>query len=341
MERKITAEEVENFLERNKDFTESFFIRNATPSMIDRWYEERNILGVERRLHSCIIDRKGTSYNFAKSPVNTLSEEERTDENEEEANEDSLIYTPRRYSEPPSPVQEHDKKLTSSCAPRSLSEKRKPNKRNLLKQTDIKTMSLDRNRFLKEKIPDGSTKHDIPRYILPTFGASDEFNYIKPALRKAKSLPIRKSTLAKLINSTVYLRASPTLDWHNKQDLKSASERDFFNEVVRDITKDLNLRTLCYRVLVNVGIITNARKGSVFLLDEDNGEKILICCFDNIDVHFVSKKDTDRRYSETLKTFGKGIVSHVAKTGETICVENITEVRICFSVVFSTYITII
>ena len=51
-----------------------------------------------------------------------------------------------------------------------------------------------------------------------------------------------------------------------RQELESLNERELIFELVKDICNDLDVRSLCHKILKNVSILTNADRCSLFLV---------------------------------------------------------------------------
>ena len=51
-----------------------------------------------------------------------------------------------------------------------------------------------------------------------------------------------------------------------RQELESLNERDLIFELVKDICNDLDIKSLCHKILKNVSILTNADRCSLFLV---------------------------------------------------------------------------
>ena len=88
-----------------------------------------------------------------------------------------------------------------------------------------------------------------------------------------------------------------------------------FKLFIKDICNDLDVRSLCHKILQNVGILTDADRCSLFLVAGDpgtNSQYLLSNLFDvssNSTVEEISK-------NEIRVPWGVGIVGYVAKTGE-------------------------
>jgi dual 3',5'-cyclic-AMP and -GMP phosphodiesterase 11 len=51
-----------------------------------------------------------------------------------------------------------------------------------------------------------------------------------------------------------------------RQELEALNERELIFELVKDICNDLDVRSLCHKILKNVSILTNADRCSLFLV---------------------------------------------------------------------------
>lgn len=148
-------------------------------------------------------------------------------------------------------------------------------------------------------------------------------------LRKASSLPpttahILSALLESRVNVPQY--ASSAIDY--KYRLKETNEREFFLELVKDISNDLDLTNLSYKILINVCILVDADRCSLFLVEGPAHKRTLVSKF--FDVH---SGTTVRPSSSTLNSnevqvpWGKGIIGYVAEHGETVNIPNAYEVN--------------
>ncbi|XP_054477200.1 dual 3',5'-cyclic-AMP and -GMP phosphodiesterase 11A [Anoplopoma fimbria] len=146
-------------------------------------------------------------------------------------------------------------------------------------------------------------------------------------LRKASSLPPTTAhILSGLLESRVSLPqyASSAIDY--KYRLKETNEREFFLELVKDISNDLDLTNLSYKILINVCILVDADRCSLFLVEGPAHKRTLVSKF--FDVH---SGTTVRPSSSTLNSnevqvpWGKGIIGYVAEHGETVNTPNAYE----------------
>ncbi|XP_028971726.1 dual 3',5'-cyclic-AMP and -GMP phosphodiesterase 11A isoform X1 [Esox lucius] len=146
-------------------------------------------------------------------------------------------------------------------------------------------------------------------------------------LRKASSLPpttahILSALLESRVNVPQY--ASSAIDY--KYRLKETNEREFFLELVKDVSNDLDMTNLSYKILINVCILVDADRCSLFLVEGPSHKKTLVSKF--FDVH---SGTTVRPSSSTLNSnevqvpWGKGIIGYVAEHGETVNIPNAYE----------------
>lgn len=54
------------------------------------------------------------------------------------------------------------------------------------------------------------------------------------------------------------------------------SEADLFMELIRDVSNELDIDVLCHKILVNVGLLTRADRGSLFLAKGPPDNKYLV-----------------------------------------------------------------
>jgi hypothetical protein len=47
-------------------------------------------------------------------------------------------------------------------------------------------------------------------------------------------------------------------------------------ELIRDVANELDIDVLCHKILVNVGLLTHADRGSLFLTKAQSSKKVLV-----------------------------------------------------------------
>jgi len=99
----------------------------------------------------------------------------------------------------------------------------------------------------------------------------------------------------------------------SRTDLQSLDETELILELVKDICNELDVRSLCHKILQNVGILTDADRCSLFLVGGDPGHQYL-----ESNLFDVSSNSTVEEVSAKHKikiNWGVGIVGNVAQTG--------------------------
>uniref|UniRef100_A0A8C8K6I6 Phosphodiesterase n=1 Tax=Oncorhynchus tshawytscha TaxID=74940 RepID=A0A8C8K6I6_ONCTS len=137
-------------------------------------------------------------------------------------------------------------------------------------------------------------------------------------LRKASSLPPTTAhILSALLESRVNIPQYPSTAVDFKYYLKEHNEREFFLELVKDISNDLDLTSLSYKILVFVCIMVDADRCSLFLVEGSANKKTLVSKF--FDVHAgITVLPSMSNSDEVQVPWGKGIIGYVAEHGETV-----------------------
>ncbi|XP_074856869.1 dual 3',5'-cyclic-AMP and -GMP phosphodiesterase 11A isoform X1 [Carettochelys insculpta] len=140
-------------------------------------------------------------------------------------------------------------------------------------------------------------------------------------LRKASSLPPTTAhILSALLESRVSLPQYPPTALDYKCYLREHNERQFFLELVKDISNDLDLTSLSYKILIFVCLMVEADRSSLFLVEgAAAGKKSLVSKF--FDVHAGTPLlpcCSTESSNEVQVPWGKGIIGYVAEHGETV-----------------------
>uniref|UniRef100_A0A8C9Y9K1 Phosphodiesterase n=1 Tax=Sander lucioperca TaxID=283035 RepID=A0A8C9Y9K1_SANLU len=136
-------------------------------------------------------------------------------------------------------------------------------------------------------------------------------------LRKASSLPPTTAhILSALLESRVNIPQYPSTAVDFKYYLKEHNEREFFLELVKDISNDLDLTSLSYKILVFVCIMVDADRCSLFLVEGTGNKKTLVSKL--FDVHAGTTVLPSMKSDEVQVPWGKGIIGYVAEHGETV-----------------------
>ena len=120
-------------------------------------------------------------------------------------------------------------------------------------------------------------------------------------------------------------KSSPTRSRKAVIDIKSVDDRGLLMELVKDIANDLELNSLCHKILQNVLILTKADRGSLFLV---HGKGTDMCYLASKLFDVTCDSTAEESEKEVRVAWGKGIIGYVAKTGEAVNIANAYEVSL-------------
>ncbi|XP_057313858.1 dual 3',5'-cyclic-AMP and -GMP phosphodiesterase 11-like isoform X2 [Hydractinia symbiolongicarpus] len=102
------------------------------------------------------------------------------------------------------------------------------------------------------------------------------------------------------------------------QELKVLDEHALLVELVRDIANDLEITSLCHKILQNVSILTDGDRCSLFLVQDygPHGQRMLVSKV--YDVNADSNVEEVQAKEEISVPIGTGIIGYVAEHGETV-----------------------
>ena len=102
------------------------------------------------------------------------------------------------------------------------------------------------------------------------------------------------------------------------QQLKKMSKHELIMELVRDIANELDVNSLSHKILVNVNILLNADRSSLFLREgEGENYNLVSRLFDVREGSSVAESMHDEAEAIRIRC-GVGIVGYVAQTKETV-----------------------
>ncbi|XP_045025389.1 dual 3',5'-cyclic-AMP and -GMP phosphodiesterase 11 isoform X4 [Daphnia magna] len=104
----------------------------------------------------------------------------------------------------------------------------------------------------------------------------------------------------------------------NRNELKSLDEKELIFELVKDICNDLDVRSLCHKILQNVSILTKADRCSLFLVQGERGSESRCLVSKLFDVCSQSTLKEMEKKEEIRIPWGSGIVGYVAQSGEPV-----------------------
>lgn len=119
----------------------------------------------------------------------------------------------------------------------------------------------------------------------------------------------------------------------SRMELQQLDEKELLMELVKDISNDLDLTSLCHKILQNVSLLVNGDRCSLFLVrGPKEGPRSLVSKV--FDVNAESKLDDIKDLAEIRIPWGTGIVGYSAATGETVNIADAYEVRALTRCVF-------
>ena len=102
-------------------------------------------------------------------------------------------------------------------------------------------------------------------------------------------------------------------------------------ELVIDICNDLDVTSLCYKILQNLSILLNADRCSLFLVQgKGTNEKSLVSKLFDVSSDSTYEEICDRE-EEIRVPWGTGIIGYVAQTGEAVNIPDAYQVRLVIS----------
>ncbi|XP_055948615.1 dual 3',5'-cyclic-AMP and -GMP phosphodiesterase 11-like isoform X2 [Argiope bruennichi] len=174
-------------------------------------------------------------------------------------------------------------------------------------------------------VPESSSSNSSP--TSPSSGAATP-------VRKISAHEFEKSGLLRpILNTTVdgiptFLSlplpgdAAPQCNSHvgrkSRQELRALDERELIFELVKDICNDLEIRSLCHKILQNVSILTDADRCSLFLVRGDKGDPTRCLVSQLFDVSCSSTMEQMQQKEEIRIPWGTGIVGYVAESRESL-----------------------
>lgn len=108
-----------------------------------------------------------------------------------------------------------------------------------------------------------------------------------------------------------------------REELGRLDESDLFMELIRDVANELDINVLCHKILVNVGLLTHADRGSLFLAKGPLEDRYLVAKLFDVTQDTELEEAIQRAKNEEIKIpFGVGIAGYVAQTKEIINIKD-------------------
>lgn len=154
---------------------------------------------------------------------------------------------------------------------------------------------------------------------------------LKPMISTVDGVPTFLGRSADSADST------PRTIRRSRSELKALDERELMYELVMDICNDLDVTSLCHKILQNVSLLLNADRCSMFLvrgakdgssssLSSSEGRLLVSTLFD-VTIHS-SLQDCKDKSEEIRVSWGTGIIGYVAQTGVAVNIPDAYQVRI-------------
>ncbi|KAM0730855.1 cGMP-specific 3',5'-cyclic phosphodiesterase [Formica fusca] len=130
----------------------------------------------------------------------------------------------------------------------------------------------------------------------------------------ASSSPAKRSRSPKRTHNSLMGR---------REELGKLDESDLFMELIRDVANELDINILCHKILVNVGLLTHADRGSLFLAKGPLEDRYLVAKLFDVRQDTELEEAVQRAKNEEIKIpFGVGIAGYVAQTKEIINIKD-------------------
>ena len=107
-----------------------------------------------------------------------------------------------------------------------------------------------------------------------------------------------------------------------KCSLEQLDEKELFMELIRDIANELDINMLSHKILVNVSILTNADRCSLFLVRGSRENKVLVSKLFDVTSESTIEQSIRSEEDEICVPLGVGIAGNTAATGETINIKD-------------------
>ncbi len=112
----------------------------------------------------------------------------------------------------------------------------------------------------------------------------------------------------------------------SKDELGTLSEHELFMELIRDIADELDINKLSHKILVNVSLLTNGDRCSLFLVKGKSDKRYLVSRLFDVTSTSTVEESLKPEGSEIIIPIGVGIAGTTALTGDTINIPEAYEV---------------
>lgn len=114
----------------------------------------------------------------------------------------------------------------------------------------------------------------------------------------------------------------------SRTELRHLDEKELIFELVKDICNELDVRSLCHKILQNVSTLLRADRGSLFLVQGERCNSAGRCLVSKLfDVCSRSTLEEMEKKDEIRIPWGQGIVGFVAESGEPVNIPDAYKVK--------------
>ena len=147
---------------------------------------------------------------------------------------------------------------------------------------------------------------------------------LRPMVLTIEGVPSFLGTQAASSESTVSQSKAPR---RRRSELKALDECELMYELVMDICNELDMTTLCHKILQNVSLLLGADRCSLFLVQGNGATRCLVTQLFDVSVR-TTLQDCTRSSEEIRVPWGTGIVGYVAMTGDPVNIPDAYEVSV-------------
>lgn len=330
----MKPKQVEVWLDANRDWFEDFFLKGANRDLVEKWLD----------LHK---EEDTSSPLSSSSPTNTPSP------NSPSPSSPSPINNPP--IQPIPPLSPQTTKRVTLSEPEDKSESNSSDEG--IANIPVRPRSGSRQ-YLRQDFAKARSKTVFSTWAAGT-GARDSSMQLdseplspkeramgdgtgkgfggRRRLRRASTVPPPQtfaSTLSSLLEPRVRLPHRTSITHEAKLQLRSANEREFFLALVKDISHDLDLNSLRGKILSNVGILVDAERVELFLLEGPKGKEVLVSKKRDLSPGVPTHRPTDwlLGFGKTdpegslIVKVGESLIGKVAETGRAVKISSPVEV---------------
>ena len=121
---------------------------------------------------------------------------------------------------------------------------------------------------------------------------------------------------------------SPRTNRRKNSELRRLNRQELFMELLRDVVSpDFDVNSLSHKILVNVILLTNADRSSLFLVEGSEDKPVLVSKLFDVTENSTVESAVHEETDAIKMPVGVGIAGYVAQSGETVNLEDAYKVR--------------